>query len=33
MRSKYLQKKHIKTLEKAIAKHIQHPDKILAKYV
>jgi hypothetical protein len=25
--------KYLKTLEKAIAKHMQHPDKTLATYV
>jgi hypothetical protein len=29
---KHLQK-HLKTLEKVIAKHIQHPDETLATYV
>jgi hypothetical protein len=31
--SEIFAKKHVKTLEKVIAKHIQHPDKTLARYM
>jgi hypothetical protein len=31
--SEIFAKKYMNTLEKVIAKHIQHPDKTLARYV